>query len=199
MNLHGLFNDGWQVIPEAFTNAAELAQLANAQSHFYRAAQIGRDTSARLEQTERSDKILWLDEHVDPAVDAYLTAMSAIREEVNRHWFLGLFEYECHFARYMPGDFYQAHVDAFADERNPRGNRKLSSVLYLNQDWQPEDGGELVIYDPQTGKELTRVLPQMGTFVLFLSEEFPHEVLPGRRIRHSLTGWFRTRPEGGNI
>jgi SM-20-related protein len=35
------------------------------------------------------------------------------------------------------------------------------------------------------------VIPQLNTLVLFLSERFPHEVLPAKRVRYSLTGWFR--------
>ncbi|MEY4589413.1 MAG: hypothetical protein RL497_1489 [Pseudomonadota bacterium] len=195
VNLRALFSEGWLVIPCAFSEAELLSLIAERLNHEYRPAHIGRDDSIRLEQSVRTDKIFWLNANVDPVVENYLTFMGEIREEVNRQFFLGLFDYECHFARFEPGDFYKTHVDAFADVRNPRGNRKLSSVLYLNKDWQPEDGGELVIYEPHTGKELTRVLPEMGTLVLFLSEEFPHEVLPARRVRQSLTGWFRNRPE----
>jgi len=35
------------------------------------------------------------------------------------------------------------------------------------------------------------VLPQLGTLVVFLSEEFPHEVLAAQRDRYSIAGWFR--------
>jgi len=27
--------------------------------------------------------------------------------------------------------------------------------------------------------------------VIFLSERFPHEVLPAKKKRHSIAGWFR--------
>ena len=37
------------------------------------------------------------------------------------------------------------------------------------------------------------VLPEGGTLVCFLSQRFWHEVLPARRERLSLTGWFRGR------
>jgi SM-20-related protein len=36
-----------------------------------------------------------------------------------------------------------------------------------------------------------KVLPSFGTIVVFLSEEFPHEVLPAKRDRYSIAGWFR--------
>jgi SM-20-related protein len=38
---------------------------------------------------------------------------------------------------------------------------------------------------------LLSVQPLHGTVVVFLSEEFPHEVLPASRDRYSIAGWFR--------
>jgi SM-20-related protein len=196
MNLYKLLDQGWVVIEEAIPYASELFACAQELAEEYRQAQIGRSDKCRVETSIRNDKIIWLETGFNNVVDQYLQRMDELRVTVNSQYFLGLFDYECHFARFEPGNFYKTHVDAFADQHNPRGNRKLSSVLYLNEDWQPEDGGELVLYAPDTGEELTRVLPQLGTLVLFLSEEFPHEVLPARRVRQSLTGWFRTRPDG---
>jgi hypothetical protein len=37
------------------------------------------------------------------------------------------------------------------------------------------------------------IWPEGGTLVAFLSDRFEHEVLPARRQRLSLTGWFRQR------
>jgi SM-20-related protein len=75
-----------------------------------------------------------------------------------------------------------------------RPQRVLSSVVYLNPNWDIADGGELVLYDT-TDSELTRVQPLAGTAVFFMSEEFPHEVLPARRERYSIAGWFRGRAQ----
>lgn len=196
MNIAAFFSNGWVVIPQAIAQVHALAQAALELNTAYQPAAIGRSNTAQFLPSVRSDKIVWLEGSPRPSIASYLQTMQMIKEDVNRQYYLGLFDYECHFARYDPGDFYKTHVDAFADQHNPRGNRKLSSVLYLNDNWQPEDGGELVLYAPNSTVELTRVLPQMGTLVLFLSEEFPHEVLPARRTRYSLTGWFRTRPDG---
>ena len=79
------------------------------------------------------------------------------------------------------------HVDAFKGQ----GNRVLSLVGYLNEDWLEENGGELVIYNSSDDVEGTKVLPKKNTLVVFLSEQFPHEVLPATRTRHSIAGWFR--------
>ena len=67
----------------------------------------------------------------------------------------------------------------------------LSIVLYLNRAWTSHDGGELVLYGDQGDRTGTRVLPLLGTLVVFMSEDFPHEVLPARRDRYSIAGWFR--------
>ena len=56
---------------------------------------------------------------------------------------LGLFDYECHYAKYQQGDFYKKHYDAFKG----RSNRIFTTVCYLNT---PESGGELVIYKPKS-------------------------------------------------
>jgi SM-20-related protein len=64
-------------------------------------------------------------------------------------------------------------------------------VVYLNPGWQPVDGGELVIYTDEVDQDSIRVTPAFGTLVVFLSEDFPHEVLPAQRDRYSIAGWFR--------
>ncbi len=106
---------------------------------------------------------------------------------MNRRLLLGLFAFESHLARYQAGDFYKKHRDALRG----KSNRKVSLIVYLNRNWQPLDGGELVLYSADGESELVRVLPQLGTAVAFLSEEFPHEVLPAARERRSIAGWFR--------
>lgn len=100
---------------------------------------------------------------------------------------MGLFDYEAHFAHYQPGAFYRRHLDAFRG----RTNRVLTTLLYLNPDWQPGDGGELLLYPEQGEGVLERVSPRAGTLVIFLSARFPHEVLPAQADRYSIAGWFR--------
>lgn len=93
------------------------------------------------------------------------------------------------YAIYNKGSGYAKHSDVLQGQKN----RILTSVLYLNKDWQSHDGGELVVYE-STGKNIvTQVKPTFGTMILFLSEAFPHEVLPSHATRRSITGWFRVR------
>lgn len=44
-------------------------------------------------------------------------------------------------------------------------------MLYLNDEWTQQDGGELVIYDLDDN-QLATVAPQGGRLVVFLSEQF---------------------------
>jgi SM-20-related protein len=65
-------------------------------------------------------------------------------------------------------------------------------ATYLNPGWPQDGGGELVLY--RDDEELARVTPEAGTFVTFLSQDFPHEVRKGGQDRFSIAGWFRVRP-----
>ena len=138
----------------------------------------------------RGDAVRWLDEaNATPAQSEVLEALDNLRLAVNRGLMLGLFELETHFAIYPPGAFYKKHVDRFRDN----DARSLSVILYLNADWETEDGGQLRI--EITENETIDISPIGGTLVAFLSDRFPHEVLPARRERVSLTGWFKRRSE----
>jgi SM-20-related protein len=158
----------------------------------FRRAGIGRGEEHQLNRFVRGDEICWLDP-ADPQLVDWFGWVEQLRMALNRRLFMGLFDFECHFARYPRGSFYRRHVDAFRDQER---SRVLSTVLYLTPGWQPGDGGELVLYRPE-GPELDRVQPAAGRLVLFLSEEFPHEVLPTRRSRYSLTGWYRVSAPSG--
>jgi SM-20-related protein len=123
--------------------------------------------------------------------------MTELRVALNRHLYLGLHDYEAHYAHYAPAAFYRRHLDAFnssgsesSGELAPR--RILSTVCYLNENWQADDGGELVLWD-RSDREITQIIPSSGTAVFFLSDEFPHEVRPAMAQRYSIAGWFRSR------
>ncbi|WP_136253350.1 2OG-Fe(II) oxygenase [Onishia niordana] len=151
------------------------------------AAGIGRGEAHELRRDIRGDAIHWLNRESLPQRQ-YLAAMGTLQHALNIELYLGLFEFEAHFAQYPPGSFYQKHVDSFRG----RANRVISTVLYLNSDWPDDGGGEMAIFDPATPeRELTRIRPEAGTFVCFLSDTVPHEVLPTRLPRASIAGWFR--------
>jgi SM-20-related protein len=62
--------------------------------------------------------------------------------------------------------------------------------LYLNESWTPDSGGELRIFD---GDEARDIEPLAGRLVCFLSAGREHAVLPTRRDRLSVSGWFLQR------
>jgi len=115
-----------------------------------------------------------------------LGAFLELRAALNQKLLLGLESYEAHLAVYPPGAFYARHRDHFAGTTS----RVLTTTLYLNEDWDAEDGGEIRLFLPD--REL--VLPPLGGRLLFfLAQEIEHEVLPARRERWSWTGWYRRR------
>lgn len=153
----------------------------------FKPAGIGRQNAYRLSSNTRRDRIHWLNGPDDFTAD-YFRWIEELRLAVNRELFLGLFDYECHFAWYPPGGYYKKHVDAFRGE----SNRRLSTILYLNPDWLPGDGGELALYRFEEEEEpFLLVQPEFGRMVIFLSEEFLHEVLEAHKARFSLSGWYR--------
>lgn len=150
-------------------------------------AGVGRGGTLEVREAIRGDHIRWLEPGESSACDRYLDTMDALRQAINQGLFIGLEDYECHFALYPPGAFYRRHLDRFRDD----DRRAVSAVIYLNQDWQPGDGGELRMFlDDQRVHD---VAPTAGTLVVFLSGDVPHEVLAAGRERLSLTGWFRRR------
>lgn len=150
-------------------------------------AGIGRGADLLKDRSVRRDKIVWMDGVSAPQSELF-RFFDRIREGLNRRLFLGLKRYEAHYATYQPGDFYKRHVDSFQG----RASRMISLVLYLNDDWGLEDGGELRIFDPVDQESPVGLLrPETGRAAFFLSETVPHEVLPARRTRYSIACWFR--------
>mmetsp|Transcript_30890 Transcript_30890/g.37624 ORF Transcript_30890/g.37624 Transcript_30890/m.37624 type:complete len:307 (+) Transcript_30890:71-991(+) len=101
-----------------------------------------------------------------------------------------------------PGSTYPLHVDNTLGITGSTNDdtRKLTCILYLNPDYEPDHGGELrlVLGDEHSHLDLT---PEGGRMVLFWSDEIPHEVLPcaphqskdditTRYDRYALTVWI---------
>jgi len=149
-------------------------------------AGIGRSDQQQTNSDVRRDKIHWLDSK-NEIDNEYLQLMESLRIEFNKFFYIGLFDYEAHYSIYKEGDFYKQHIDALKG----KSNRILSTVFYLNENWQGENGGELVLYGQDKKTVLEAVIPRAGTMVIFLSEQFPHEVLAAKQTRFSIAGWFR--------
>ena len=135
---------------------------------------------------------MWLDPETTSTHQArYLAKLESLRLLLNEQFFLGLFNFEGHFAIYPEGAFYKPHLDQHAHTQD----RIVTIILYLNPDWTEGDGGELKIWTEMSGKDgpFQLIQPRMGTVVCFLADQFWHEVLPANKSRSSITGWFRQR------
>ena len=190
-----LVESGYVVVPD-FLSTVEVhvmvEHLKNLQSQTqFLQAGVGQGAERVSNQTLRGDYIHWVDDQDhDAPCHAYFERLDALRSELNRGLSLGLFEYEGHYAVYPAGSFYRKHLDQFQND----SHRTLTCILYLNEGWSSDDGGMLRLYLDETRPELfIDILPQAGTLVTFLSSRFWHEVLPAKRERMSLTGWYKTR------
>ncbi|MDX2287320.1 MAG: 2OG-Fe(II) oxygenase [Hyphomicrobiaceae bacterium] len=197
--VEALRRDGYAVAPGCL-EVGLVAALAAEARHLDAAgavhdAGVGRGGAHALETRIRRSRIVWLDGASEAQQRLFATA-EALRGEINRRLFLGLFEFEAQFGIHGPGDFYKRHLDSFTGARN----RMVTLVIYLNENWCAEDGGALAIWPekplPQAtdcGAPALRVLPEAGTVVLMLSEDIPHEVEPATRERLAIAGWWRVR------
>jgi len=172
-------------LPEVLVNSL-LYYQQTMETEKFKSAGIGRGDQYLENKFVRTDEICWITGDTETG-KKWLDWSSSLQRFLNRRLFLGLFSFESHFAHYGPGDYYKRHCDAFRGE----ANRILSVVVYFNTGWTSADGGELVIYKDDYDQDGIKVVPLLGTLVTFLSEEFPHEVLPANRDRYSIAGWFR--------
>jgi SM-20-related protein len=187
---------GWASIPSWLdTNDASRlqgeCQKAWVDGSFH-AAGVGRGGELKIREDIRGDQVMWLDpENFSREQQCYLAKLEQLRLTLNKHFFLGLADFEGHFAIYKKGAFYKAHLDRHAGT----SDRLVTVILYLNESWQPGDGGELKLWTTAGDKDGDYVIiePRMGTLVCFLSGDFWHEVLPAMKSRMSITGWFRQR------
>ncbi|MES2661370.1 MAG: 2OG-Fe(II) oxygenase [Verrucomicrobiota bacterium] len=166
-------------------------EIAWEKGHFRRAG-VGRGQGLVIREEIRRDQVMWLDPgglSVEQLM--YLATLETLRLAMNRRFFLGLFEFEGHFAIYPEGAFYKAHLD----RHSGTSDRIVTVILYLNPDWQPGDGGELKLWTTTGDRDgaFTLIEPRMGTLVCFMAGDFWHEVLPAKKTRMSITGWFRQR------
>lgn len=184
---------GYAVI-EQFLSREAIQALAKQAKDLQSTGEMHQATTgiAKIETLSiRGDFIRWIEAtQASDAEQVYLAAMSDLQLAINQAFFLGLFELESHFAIYPAGAGYQKHLDQFIGKEE----RKVSCILYLNDHWKSESGGQLRMYlDKKDESNFIDINPQGGTLVVFLSSDFLHEVLPAKSERISVTGWFRTR------
>lgn len=179
-----LCGHGWyaqqNVIPSEWVTA--LADLCHKRTFLQ--AGIGQGIKNIINEAIRSDSISWIDSReTDPAIVYYLSLVDEIQQLLNQEFYLGLNGFEGHFSRYPQGAFYKPHYDCFAQDKR----RAVTLIFYINQNWRPENGGQLCLHLPEGQKVIE---PVAGSMICFLSEQILHEVLPTHVERMALTGWF---------
>lgn len=154
---------------------------------FFRRAGIGHEKKQDVQDTVRRDEIYWLENDGKNLVQAELwNKINILKDEFNKTLFLGLSEFEGHYAHYAAGAYYKKHFDAFQSNNK----RIVSFILYLNKEWKSEDGGELRVIKNSIPMDIA---PCGGTLVCFLSNELEHEVLLSHAKRLSFVGWYKQK------
>lgn len=185
--LQEIERNGFALIPKLVSSAdlSEMNRFFDEHRGEFTPAMVGARENKQRVETVRGDYTFWIDA-LDPVkpFDKLVTFLDELREKVNQKFFLGLQQFECHLAYYPPGSFYKKHID----RHEITSTRSLSFVFYLNE----TSGGELVLYNKKN-EVIKIVSPEPGTFICFMSDEFPHEVKPSNRERRSFTGWMHTK------
>lgn len=179
---------GYCVIDEAIPveDVAEIRQTISAlmEAEAMKRAGIGKEGTFELDNAKRGDFIKWIDpENAENGTKRYLDLIDSLIQSLNREFYMGVRDFECHYTQYPEGTRYMVHSD-----RHKHGSHRIVSfVFYLNENWQKSDGGELIVY-LENGDKM-ELLPQAGRLILFRSELL-HEVLVTHRVRQSITGWM---------
>ncbi len=191
--ISGILENGYAIKDDFLLNE-EVGHLKNIFEKKYndgefKQAGIGKSGDLKTQLEIRGDEILWIDEKTEePAELLLLKKTNEFIQYLNATCYLGIKSVEIHYAKYENGKFYKRHKDMFQSQKG----RILSIIFYLNTDWKPEHGGELVIYKERGGvEEAIKIEPIAGRMVCFESENLEHEVLPSYAPRLSITGWLK--------
>lgn len=181
-----LIERGWFMADDFLDHTLCQKLVADLKNLPLREARIGRGANELREEQIRNDSIYWLTSGASTAQDDFLARMDELMAFINRELYLGLKQFEGHFARYEKGQFYKKHSDQFVGTKE----RLVTTVTYLNS---PSSGGELRVYNKdQIDLIDADVKPVEGRLICFLTSQIYHEVLPAGDTRYSIAGWFRT-------
>jgi SM-20-related protein len=172
-------------LPSELTASLIKNLLLRVTQHEMKQAGTGNEAVILQDKLFRSDSIYWLDrKHNDLTENAFFDVMDTFITYLNETCYTGITSYEFHYTLYEVGSFYKKHLDQFKNN----DSRKYSMILYLNEDWKLEDGGELCIHQ---ANKTYNISPQCGKSVFFQSNELEHEVLVTHKARISVTGWLK--------
>lgn len=151
-------------------------------------AGIGKRFDFQTNLRVRGDSICWIENNsTDRYERRFLDRIQEFSTYLNQTCFTRINDMEFHYAHYEAGSFYQRHRDQFRSDKG----RQFSFVLYLNDAWKEDDGGELRMFFPEYS---VHVLPKKGNIAFFKSCDVEHEVRPATRDRMSIAGWLKSMP-----
>ncbi len=189
----GIIEKGYAVVDDLLSED-QLDNIVNRfeelqQEDEFSKAGIGKQIHYTIDKTVRGDFIRWIDPKDENApVFKLYEYINELIIHLNRTCYLGIKDYETHYAFYPEGRGYKMHRDRF--KNNP--HRIVSFVFYLNKNWQQGDGGELVLFDEEKN-EIENIAPKANRLAVFLSETL-HEVKNCNNERRSITGWLLDVP-----
>ncbi|MEZ5018093.1 MAG: 2OG-Fe(II) oxygenase [Flavipsychrobacter sp.] len=135
----------------------------------------------------RRDKIFWIEPDTTNISELqFIAIVEDFVAHLNATCYTGINAYEFHYAVYEEGSYYKRHKDQF----KTNSARKFSFVIYLNENWEECNGGQLVLYS-NNGVEQSE-LPTNRKAVFFRSDDLEHEVLPVNKKRLSIVGWLKS-------
>lgn len=159
--------------------------LQNIENKEMKVAGIGNRSNHLQDRSIRSDKIHWIGRHSEnQSEQQFVSKIDDLSAYLNKTCFTGISDFEFHYACFEKGTFYKRHIDRFKNDNS----RKFSVITYLNERWEKEHGGELVLY---LENEEIVIPPEWGKTVIFRSHLIEHEVLPSYARRLSITGWLK--------
>lgn len=191
--IQGLLDKGYGCCDD-FLDTLTIADLRQHLHDQYASGQmshagIGNKNVHQKNERVRGDMIRWIDnESVEACEQVLYTKIMAFISYLNETCYTSIDNFESHYAHYAINSFYKRHLDQFKSAQE----RKYSIILYLNDDWQGEDGGILMLY-PKGAPPLP-ISPLGGRLIFFKSDDMEHEVLPSTtRIRMSIAGWLKIK------
>jgi SM-20-related protein len=188
-----LQTQGWftssQLVPSPICHQLLKQLQKHHEAKTLKKAGIGQGSLQQVLSGVRGDFIRWLDEQSPTALESdFFTWLESLKNSLNEQLYLGLQSSEVHYVVYPPSSGYDKHLDVFKSD----SRRLLSFVLYLNEKWLEEWGGELLIFKEDDPNHLEiKILPLFSQCAIFLSGKIYHQVNFTTRTRFSVTGWLK--------
>ncbi|TZG29068.1 2OG-Fe(II) oxygenase [Sphingomonas montanisoli] len=174
------------------------------------AAYPDRETRTAFDRDQERHKYQYAPEEIDDAGARNLLA------QLNARPFLAFLEELTGIGGLVPDPYFTGgglhetlaggHLGVHADfnvHRIMRLERRLNLLIYLNDDWRPEWGGDLELWDKAMTGPVAHIAPVMGRAVVFntaLDSFHGHPsplACPPDRSRRSIATYYYTAPEQG--